>query len=81
MKRHDTLMVFTWIARNDVPTSNKDCKQNTEAINWKPTPGTAPGTQLSGEVSYFFVRPSIGLPTLTNQRVSNSVFKVTRIIE
>ena len=22
---------------------------NTEAINWKPTPGTAPGTQLSGE--------------------------------
>ena len=51
MKGHDTLIVFTWNARNDIPTSIKDCKQTTEAINWKPTPGTAPGTQLSGEVS------------------------------
>jgi len=33
-------------------------EQSTEAINMKPTSGTAPGTQLSGEVSYFFVSPS-----------------------
>ena len=59
----------------------KIAKQNTEAIDWKPTPGTAPGTQLSGEVSYFFVRPSIGPPTCDNQRVSSLVFKVTPIIE
>ena len=38
-------IVFTWNARNDVPTPNKYCKQSTEAINWKPTPGTAPGIQ------------------------------------
>ena len=31
--------------------ANKDCKQSTEAINSKPTAGTAPGSQLSGEVS------------------------------
>ena len=34
-----------------------------------------------GEVSYFFVTPSIGPPNLTNQRVSSLVFKVSRIIE
>ena len=46
----------------------------------KPTPGTAPGTQLSGEVSYFFVSPWVGPPTLTNQRVSSSVFSVSSYI-
>ena len=56
------------------------CRQSTESINLRPTPGTAPGPQLSGEVSYFFVSPSIGLPTLTNQRVSSSVFKGSPII-
>ena len=63
---HDTFIVFTWNARFDVPTSNKDCKQSTEAINWKQTPGTAPRTQLSGEVSCLFVSRSVGPPTLTN---------------
>ena len=41
----------------------------TEAIFVKPTPGTAPGTKLLEEVievSYFFVRLSVGLPTLIN---------------
>ena len=28
-------------------SSNTDYEQSTEAINIKPTPGTAPGTQLS----------------------------------
>ena len=46
----------------------------------RPTPGTAPGPQLSGEVSYFFVSPSVGPPTLTNQRVSSSVFQRSPII-
>ena len=32
-------------------TSNTDYEQSTEAINIKPTPGTAPGTWLSAEVS------------------------------
>ena len=63
MKRHDTLIVFTGNARNDVSTSNKDCKQSTEAVNWKSVPGTATGTQLSAEVSYFFVSLFVGLPT------------------
>ena len=45
---------------------NTDYEQSTEAINVKPTPGTAPGTQVSAEVSYIFVSLSIGLPTLTN---------------
>ena len=66
VKRHDTFIVFTWNARFDVQTSSKDCKQSTEAINWKQTPGTAPRTQLSGEVScFFFVSRSVGPPTLT----------------
>ena len=49
-----------------VPISNTDCEQSTEGINVKPTPGTAPGTQLSAEVPYFFVSLSLGPPTLTN---------------
>ena len=49
-----------------LPSSNTDYEQSTEAINIKPTPGTAPGTWLSAEVSYFFVRLSVGLPTLMN---------------
>ena len=48
---------------NFVAISNTDFEQNAEAINVKPTPGTAPGTQLFGEVSYFFVSQSVGLPT------------------
>ena len=42
---------------NFVAISNTDFEQNAEAINVKPTPGTAPGTQLFGEVSYFFCQP------------------------
>ena len=41
-------------------SSNTDYEQSTEAIKLKPTPGTAPGTCLSAEVSYFFVSLSIG---------------------
>ena len=55
--------------------SSTDQKQSTDAINMKPTPGTVLGTQLSGEVSYFFVSPSIGPPT--NQRVSSLVHSVS----
>ena len=40
-------------------------EQSTKAINVKPTPGTAPRTQLSAEASYFFVSLSVGPPTLT----------------
>ena len=70
-----------WNINVSLHSLSTDYKQSTEAINMKPTPGTAPGTQLSGEVSYFFARPSIGPPALTNQRVSSLVFKVSRIIE
>ena len=59
---------------NFVPISNTDCEQSAEAINVKPTPGTAPGAQLLREVSYFFVSQSVGPPTLTNQRVSARYF-------
>ena len=41
-------------------------KEITDAINSKPTSGTAPGTKLSVGVSYFFVSLSVGLPTLIN---------------
>ena len=44
-------------------SSNTDYEQSTEAINIRPTSGTAPGTWLSAEVSYFFVSLSVGLPT------------------
>ena len=45
----------------------------TEAINMKPTSGTAPGTQLSGEVSYFFGILSVGPPTLTNWKPATEI--------
>ena len=35
----------------NLQSSNTDYQQSTEAINIKPTPGTAPGTWLSAEVS------------------------------
>ena len=63
------LLVFTWNARNGVSTSNKDIKRSTEAINWNPTPRT----QLSGEVSYFFVSLSVGPPTLTNWKPATEI--------
>ena len=47
-------------------SSNTAYEQSTEAINIKPTPGTAPGTWLSAEVSYFFVSIFVGPPTLIN---------------
>ena len=47
-------------------SSNTDYEQSIEAINIKPTPGTAPGTWLAAEVSYFFVGLSVGPPTLKN---------------
>ena len=47
-------------------SSNTNYEQSTKAINVKPTPGTAPGTWLSAEVSYFFVSLSVGPPTLIN---------------
>ena len=47
-------------------SSNTDYEQSTEAMYIKPTPGIAPGTWLSAEVSYFFVSLSVGLPTLIN---------------
>ena len=40
---------------NFVLTSNADLELSCEAINLKPTPATAPRTQLSGGVSYTFV--------------------------
>ena len=81
-KKPRIILFGSWgVTNHFVPASNTDYKQSTEAINMKPTPGLAPGTQLSGEVSYFFVRPSIGPPTCDNQRVSSLVFKVTPIIE
>ena len=73
--------IFEYSAPQNVQFSNSDGRQSAESINMKPTPGTAPRAQLSGEVSYFFVRPSIGPPTCDNQRVSSMVFKVTPIIE
>ena len=42
-------------------------------INIKPTPGTAPGTLLSAEVSYFFVSLSVGLPTLINWKTKTHI--------
>ena len=42
---------------NFVPTSYADYEQSTEAINLKPTPGTAPGPQLLGEVITHFCQP------------------------
>ena len=50
----------------NLQSSNTDYEQSTEAINIKPTPGTAPGTLLPADVSYFFVSFSFGLPILTN---------------
>ena len=38
---------------NFVPISNTDCEQSAEAINVKPTPGTAPGIQVWSEVLNF----------------------------
>ena len=49
-----------------LPTLNSDCQQSTKEINLKPTPGTAPASQLSGEASYIFVSHFNGLLTLTN---------------
>ena len=72
--------MFEYSAMQNVWSSNSDGRQSTESINLKPIPVTAPGTQLSGEVSYFFVRPSVGPTTLTNQRVSSSVFQRSPII-
>ena len=80
MKSNDTAHNITWNTRNDVPNANTDYEQSTQAINMRPTPGTAPGTQLSGGYN-IFVSLSVGPPTLTKQRVSNWVFKVTQIIE
>ena len=56
--------IFEYSAMQNVWSSNSDGRQSTESINLKPIPGTAPGTQLSGEVSHFFVSPSVGPPTL-----------------
>ena len=49
-----------------LPTLNSDCQQSTKEINLKPTPGTAPASQLSGEASYIFVSHFNGFLTLTN---------------
>ena len=38
-------------------SSKTDYEQRTETIDIRPTPGTAPGTCLSAEVSYFFCQP------------------------
>ena len=46
--------MFEYSAMQNVWSSNSDGRQSTESINLKPIPGTAPVTQLSGEVSYFF---------------------------
>ena len=58
-KWHYTIAKIHQEKANFVPISNTDCEQSTEGINLKPTPGTAPGTQLLGEASYFFVSPSV----------------------
>ena len=65
---------------NFVPTSNTDCELYTGAINLKPTPVTAPGTQLSGGVSYFFVLLVHEAPSRKNQTVWNLVFSVSSYI-
>ena len=57
----------------NLQSSNTDYEQSTEAINIKPTPGTAPGTLLSAEVSYFFVSLSVGLPTLINWKTKTHI--------
>ena len=54
-------------------SSNTDYEQSTEAINIKPTTGTALGTWLSAEVSYFFVSLSVGLPTLRNWKPETQI--------
>ena len=55
--------------------------KQSEAVNVKPTSGTAPGTLLSAEVSYFFVSLSAGPPAFTNWRVSLSLscFNIVQI--
>ena len=50
----------------NLQSSNTDYEQSTEAINIKPTPGTAPGTWLLSEVSYFFVSIFVEPPALIN---------------
>ena len=56
---------------------------STALINMRPTPGSAPGTQLSLELSYFFVSLSVRTPTLTNQKpktyIQVSRYKIWRI--
>ena len=56
---------------------HSDCQRSTKAINLKPTPGTAPASQLSGEASYIFVSHFNGLLTLTNLKkaLDNYIYK------
>ena len=49
--------------------ANKVLKQSTQNL----PAGTAPGSQLSGEVSYIFVSLSVGLPTLTNWKPATEI--------
>ena len=57
-------------------SSKTDYEQRTETIDIRPTPGTAPGTCLSAEVSYFFVSLSVGPPTLVNWKPKTLVNEI-----
>ena len=57
---------FIYSERSILQSSKTDYEQRTETIDIRPTPGTAPGTWLAAEVSYFFVGLSVGPPTLKN---------------
>ena len=68
-----TMAIFENLVMQNVQSSNWYYRQSRALINMKPTPGTAPWTHISGEViSYIFISPSVGPPTLTNWRVSYS---------
>ena len=57
-----------------LPSLNTNSEQSTEAINIKPALETAPGFQLSAEVSYFLVILSVGPPTLINWKPMTHIF-------
>ena len=64
-----------------LPTLNSDCQQSTKEINLKPTPGTAPASQLSGEASYIFVSHFNGLLTLTNLKKALDNYSIDSNLE
>ena len=66
MGNDNTFIYGEKLSYGRLQSSNTDFGQSTKAINIKLTPGTAAGTLLSREVSYFFVSLSVRPPTLIN---------------